>query len=75
MSADYYPWNMPQADDCAECGCRFHGHHGPSIGCEGAGGNCRCPGYSPRGRAANDERLRRANIYDGNQHLIHAAED
>ncbi len=44
--AETWPWNAPQPDDCANCGCRKSGHH--PIGCEGSGGNCRCPGYKAK---------------------------
>lgn len=27
---------------CPKCGCLTYAHHGPKIGCEGAGGNCGC---------------------------------
>lgn len=27
---------------CPRCHCLALGHHGPKVGCEGAGGNCGC---------------------------------
>lgn len=69
----YYPWNMPQADDCGECGCRKSGHHGAGIGCEGAGGTCRCPGYRPRGQAETERLIAAANVYDARRQLVKPA--
>ncbi len=69
----YYPWNMPEEDDCRCCGCRKSGHH--PHGCEGVGGNCGCSlaNYRSRGKEANDLRLARADIYDENRRLVRRA--
>lgn len=67
----YYPWNMPQADDCGNCGCRKNGHH--PVGCEGAGGTCGCKGYKPRGKEANDKIIAAGEVYDSNKKLIKKA--
>jgi hypothetical protein len=31
-----------QTDSCPACRCLKSAHHGPRVGCEGAGGNCGC---------------------------------
>lgn len=34
---------VPEAKEkCWKCRCLVAGHHGPMVGCEGAGGNCGC---------------------------------
>jgi len=33
---------QPPIKECPECHCLTSAHHGPKIGCEGAGGNCPC---------------------------------
>jgi hypothetical protein len=37
-------WAMKERDanQCPDCKCLKTAHHGPTIGCEGAGGSCGC---------------------------------
>lgn len=41
------------------CGCRKSGHH--TCGCEGAGGNCRCPGYKAKPSPTAQEQVSSAS--------------